>query len=113
VDRDVAAARAVAAACTAHYLARMGDGYPRLVAAQGLGPEVEVVRAANLAAGRAVGTVPEAAQSLLDEFTAYGEPADVQRQLQRWSSAADITTIGLPPGMAWEQIEATLHAAAP
>jgi len=37
----------------------------------------------------------------------------VREQLQRWAGAADITMVGLPPGLPWEQIEATLRAAAP
>ena len=57
--------------------------------------------------------MPPAAQVLLDEFTAYGDAASVREQLQRWAGAADITMVGLPPGLPWEQIEATLRAAAP
>ena len=113
VDRDVDAARAVAAACTAQYLARMGDIYPRLVAAQGLGSEVGTVRAANPPHGRGAGVVPAAAQALLDEFTAYGPADRVKHELEQWAGAVDITVIGLPPGLPWEQIEATLRAAAP
>jgi len=113
VDRDTDAARAVAAACTAQYLARMGDIYPRLITAQGLGAEVGIVRAANPARGRDAGLVPPAAQALLDEFTAYGDPESVQQQLERWAEAVDITMVGIPPGLPWERIEATLHAAAP
>jgi alkanesulfonate monooxygenase SsuD/methylene tetrahydromethanopterin reductase-like flavin-dependent oxidoreductase (luciferase family) len=113
VDPDIAAARAVAAACTAFYLSAMGEVYPRLVSAQGLGEQVELVRAANLAAGRGPGVVPEAAQILLDEFTAYGDAVKVREQLQRWDAVADVTMVGIPPGTAWPQIEATLRAAAP
>jgi 5,10-methylenetetrahydromethanopterin reductase len=113
VDRDVGAARAIAAACTATYLARMGEIYPRVVRAQGMDTEVEAVRAANLAAARGPGVVPDGAESLLAEFTAYGDPDSVRQQLQRWSTAADITMVALPPGMDWNRIEATLHAAAP
>ncbi len=47
VDPDVTAARATAAACTAAYLAAMGDIYPRVVAAQGLAAEVDLVRSTN------------------------------------------------------------------
>jgi hypothetical protein len=112
VDPDVGAARAVAAACTALYLVAMGEVYPRLVAAQGLGEQVELVRAAN-PAGRRPRLVPDTAQILLDEFTAYGDAASVQTQLQRWDSVVDVTMVGVPPGMAWPQIEATLRAAAP
>ncbi|MEN3306066.1 MAG: hypothetical protein V7603_2268 [Micromonosporaceae bacterium] len=113
VDPDIGAARAVAAACTASYLAAMGEVYPRLVSAQGLGEQVELVRAANPAAGREPGVVPDAAQILLDEFTAYGDAASVQEQLHRWDCVVDLTMVGVPPGMAWPQIEATLRATAP
>jgi alkanesulfonate monooxygenase SsuD/methylene tetrahydromethanopterin reductase-like flavin-dependent oxidoreductase (luciferase family) len=113
VDRDADAARAVAAASTALYLVRMGDIYPRLITAQGLGAEVGAVRAANPVHGPGAGVVPPTAQALLDEFTAYGDPTIVREQLERWAGAVDITMVGLPPGLPWEQIEATLRAAAP
>jgi alkanesulfonate monooxygenase SsuD/methylene tetrahydromethanopterin reductase-like flavin-dependent oxidoreductase (luciferase family) len=113
VDRNVDGARAAVAACTAQYMARMGDVYPALVTAQGLGPEVDLTRAANPLQHRGAGVVPDAAESLLDEFTAYGHPDTVRQQLDRWSDTADITMIGLPPGLPWAQIEATLLAAAP
>jgi 5,10-methylenetetrahydromethanopterin reductase len=105
VDEDVAAARAAAASCTATYLAAMGDIYPRLVAAQGLAAEVDLVATTR--------TIPDEAQVLLDEFTAYGSASTVREQLDGWDEAADITMVGLPPGLPWPQLEATLRAAAP
>jgi alkanesulfonate monooxygenase SsuD/methylene tetrahydromethanopterin reductase-like flavin-dependent oxidoreductase (luciferase family) len=105
VDPDVTAARAAAAACTAAYLAAMGDIYPRLVAAQGLATEVDLVRS--------TGTIPAEAQILLDEFTAYGTAAMVQEQLASWDATADVTIVALPPGLPWPRIEATIRAAAP
>jgi alkanesulfonate monooxygenase SsuD/methylene tetrahydromethanopterin reductase-like flavin-dependent oxidoreductase (luciferase family) len=105
VDPDVTAARAAAAACTATYLAAMGDIYPRLVAAQGLATEVDLVRSTK--------TIPDEAQNLLDEFTAYGTAATVQEQLDRWDATVDVTIVGLPPGLPWPRIEATIRAAAP
>jgi 5,10-methylenetetrahydromethanopterin reductase len=105
VDPDVEAARAVAAACTTAYLAAMGDVYPRLVATQGLAAEVDLVRSTK--------TIPAQAQILLDEFTAYGTEATVQEQLDRWDATVDITIVGLPPGLPWPRIEATVRAAAP
>jgi 5,10-methylenetetrahydromethanopterin reductase len=50
---------------------------------------------------------------VLDEFTAHGTPGQVREQLERWDSVADVTLVGLPPGMAWDAVEATLRAAAP
>jgi alkanesulfonate monooxygenase SsuD/methylene tetrahydromethanopterin reductase-like flavin-dependent oxidoreductase (luciferase family) len=105
VDPDVTAARAAAAASTAAYLAAMGDIYPRVVAEQGLAAEVDLVRSTN--------TIPGEAQILLDEFTAYGTAATVQEQLERWDAAVDVTMVGLPPGLPWPRIEATVRAAAP
>jgi alkanesulfonate monooxygenase SsuD/methylene tetrahydromethanopterin reductase-like flavin-dependent oxidoreductase (luciferase family) len=105
VDPDVNLARAIVAACTATYLAAMGDIYPRLVAAQGLAAEVDLVRSTK--------TIPSEAQGLLDEFTAYGTAATIQEQLERWDATVDITVIGLPPGLPWPQIEATVRAGAP
>jgi alkanesulfonate monooxygenase SsuD/methylene tetrahydromethanopterin reductase-like flavin-dependent oxidoreductase (luciferase family) len=105
VDPDVAAARAVAAACTTAYLGAMGDAYPRVLAGQGLGAEVNLVRSRK--------TIPGEAQILLDEFTAYGTEATVREQLEQWDAAVDITMVGLPPGLAWPRIEATIRAAAP
>jgi alkanesulfonate monooxygenase SsuD/methylene tetrahydromethanopterin reductase-like flavin-dependent oxidoreductase (luciferase family) len=105
VDPDVTAARAAAAASTVAYLAMMGDIYPRVVAHQGLAAEVDLVRSTN--------TIPEEAQILLDEFTAYGTAATVQERLERWDAAVDVTMVGLPPGLPWPRIEATIHAAAP
>lgn len=105
VDDDVVAARDAAAACTAAYLGAMGDIYPRVVAGQGLAAEVELVRSAK--------TIPDEAQVLLDEFTAYGTAATVRDRLERWDKVADITMVGLPPGLPWPRIEATIRAAAP
>lgn len=105
VDPDVGAARATAAASTTAYLAAMGDIYPRVVAEQGLAAEVGLVRS--------TGTVPAEAQILLDEFTAYGTAPAVREQLERWDEAVDITMVGLPPGLPWPRIEATIRAAAP
>ena len=58
-------------------------------------------------------TIPAEAQVLLDEFTAYGTAATVREQLERWDDAVDITMVGLPPGLPWPQIEATIRACAP
>jgi alkanesulfonate monooxygenase SsuD/methylene tetrahydromethanopterin reductase-like flavin-dependent oxidoreductase (luciferase family) len=105
VDPDLTSARAAAAACTATYLAAMGDVYPRLVAAQGFAAEVDLVRATR--------TIPTEAGNLLDEFTAHGTATMVGEQLEHWDAIVDITMVGLPPGLPWPQIEATIRAAAP
>ncbi|MEU8615208.1 LLM class flavin-dependent oxidoreductase, partial [Actinoplanes sp. NPDC048791] len=105
VDPDVAAARATAAECTAAYLGVMGDIYPEVLARQGLATEVGLVRATR--------TIPAEAQILLDEFTAYGTAATVREQLERWDAVTDITMVGLPPGLSWPRLEATIRACAP
>jgi 5,10-methylenetetrahydromethanopterin reductase len=107
VDDDPTRARDMAATCTATYLSAMGEIYPRVVSAQGLGAEVELVRSAPR------GVIPDEASALLTEFTAYGTAEEVQAQLSTWDDVADITMVGLPPGMPWPNIEATLRAGAP
>jgi 5,10-methylenetetrahydromethanopterin reductase len=113
VDDDTGAARAAAAASLGWYLAAMGDRYPRLVAEQGLGAEVDLVRAANPTPGRGAAVVPAEAQALLDEFTVYGDAASVRDRLRHWDGAVDLNMIGIPPGLPWPRLEATLRAAAP
>jgi alkanesulfonate monooxygenase SsuD/methylene tetrahydromethanopterin reductase-like flavin-dependent oxidoreductase (luciferase family) len=106
-DEDPAAARAAVAACMARYMTAMGEIYPRLVAGQGFAAEVELVRQAPR------GTVPDEAGRLMDEFTVAGTPSEVRDQYPQWDELADITLLGLPPGLPWAQIETTLRAAAP
>jgi hypothetical protein len=74
---------------------------------------VELVRTANRSIRPDRGVVPEPAQRLLDEFAAYGSAADVRAQLSTWDSAVDVTMVGLPAGLPWSSIEATVRAAAP
>ena len=50
---------------------------------------------------------------MLDQLTATGTREQVRAQLARWDGVADIVVIGLPPGLPWPAIEATLRAAAP
>jgi 5,10-methylenetetrahydromethanopterin reductase len=113
VDEDTATARAFAAACTARYLTAMGEHYPRLASAQGFSAEVELVRAENAGPAARRGIIPPEAEVLLEEFAAYGNAKQVGEQLDRWDETADITMIGLPPGLPWPTIEATLRAGAP
>jgi alkanesulfonate monooxygenase SsuD/methylene tetrahydromethanopterin reductase-like flavin-dependent oxidoreductase (luciferase family) len=112
-DADAGAARGVVASCVAWYLSAMGEVYGRTVADQGHGAAVEAVQAANPRPRPGGGVVPDEGRVLLDEYTAHGTPAQVRDQLERWDGAADLTLIGLPPGMPWDTIEATLRAAAP
>jgi hypothetical protein len=112
-DADAGVARGVVAGCVAWYLSAMGDVYGRTLAGQGYGAAVEAIRAANPRPRPQEGTVPAEAGVVLEEFTAHGTPGQVREQLERWDSVADLTLVGLPPGMPWEMIEATLRAAAP
>ena len=63
------------------------------------------------------GIVPAEGRGLLEALTAHGTPGEVREQLERWDRVADLTAdltmVGLPPGMAWDAVEATLRAAAP
>jgi len=112
-DDDADTARSLAASTTAWYLCAMGDGYARVVAEQGYGHAVQAIRAANPRPSPAHGIVPGDAQVVLDQFTVYGTPDQVRDNLERWDSAVDILMIGLPPGLNWPAIEATLLAGAP
>jgi alkanesulfonate monooxygenase SsuD/methylene tetrahydromethanopterin reductase-like flavin-dependent oxidoreductase (luciferase family) len=112
-DNDAGTARSVVASSIAWYMCAMGDGYAQLVANQGYGDAVQAIRAANPRPSPAHGIVPGDAQVILDQFTAYGTPDQVRDNLERWHGTVDILTIGLPPGLSWPAIEATLRAAAP
>ena len=110
---DAAVARRIAAACIAWYLSAMGDVYARFVTEQGYGGAVQAILDANPHPRPDAGVVPGEAQVVLDQFTAHGTPGQVRDQLAAWDGAVDIAMIGLPPGLPWAAIEATLHAAAP
>ena len=113
VDDDPAAARGVAASCTAWYLCAMGDVYARFVSGQGYGDEVRAILAANQRPSPRHGNVPAEAQAVLDQLSAYGTPGQVRDLLERWDGVADVVMVGLPPGLPWPGIEATLRTAAP
>jgi alkanesulfonate monooxygenase SsuD/methylene tetrahydromethanopterin reductase-like flavin-dependent oxidoreductase (luciferase family) len=113
VDADPEAARGVAAGYVAWYLVAMGDRYARLVSEQGFGAEVEAVRAANPRPSPTRGVVPVEAEILLAELTAYGTAEKVRERLEAWDQVADIVMVGLPAGVPWPMIEATLRAGAP
>jgi alkanesulfonate monooxygenase SsuD/methylene tetrahydromethanopterin reductase-like flavin-dependent oxidoreductase (luciferase family) len=112
-DADAGTARGVVAGCVAWYLTAMGDIYGRTVAGQGHAAAVEAIKAANPRPRPQNGIVPDQSRVVLDEFTAHGTPRQVREQLERWDRVADVTMVGLPPGMAWDVVAATLRAAAP
>ncbi len=113
VDEDAGAARSIAASCAAWYLTAMGDVYARSVSGQGYGAEVSAIIAANPRPSLRRAAVPAEAQVVLDQLAAYGTRDQVREQLEPWDRAADMVMIGLPPGIPWGTIEATLLAAAP
>ncbi len=113
VDEDAGAARSIAASCAAWYLTAMGDVYARSVSGQGYGAEVSAIIAANPRPSPRQAAVPADAQVILDQLAAYGTRDQVREQLEPWDKAANIVMIGLPPGLPWGNIEATLLAAAP
>jgi alkanesulfonate monooxygenase SsuD/methylene tetrahydromethanopterin reductase-like flavin-dependent oxidoreductase (luciferase family) len=110
-DRDVA--RRISASAIAWYVCAMGDVYARLLTEQGYGGAVQAILAANPRPSPDRGIVPAEAEAVLDQFAAHGTPSQVSDQLERWDGAVDLTMIGLPPGLPWPLIEATLRAAAP
>jgi alkanesulfonate monooxygenase SsuD/methylene tetrahydromethanopterin reductase-like flavin-dependent oxidoreductase (luciferase family) len=112
-DDDPATARGIVASCTAWYVGAMGDVYARSLTEQGYGDAVEVILAANPRPSPRRGVVPAEAQLVLDQLAAYGTPGQVRDRLEPWDRLADIVMLGLPPGLPWQHIEATLRAAAP
>lgn len=108
-----AVARAIAGSYLAWYLTAMGDVYARSVASQGYAAEVSAIRAANPRPNPRHAVIPEQAQALLGELAAWGTPDEVAAQLKRWDEAVSVTMVGLAPGLPWEDLDATLVAAAP
>jgi alkanesulfonate monooxygenase SsuD/methylene tetrahydromethanopterin reductase-like flavin-dependent oxidoreductase (luciferase family) len=113
VDDDSRTARGIAASCTAWYVGAMGDVYARFVSEQGYGDEVRAILAANPRPSPRRGVVPAEAQVVLDQLAAYGAPGQVRDRLELWDGVVDVVMVGLPPGLSWQSIEATLRTAAP
>jgi alkanesulfonate monooxygenase SsuD/methylene tetrahydromethanopterin reductase-like flavin-dependent oxidoreductase (luciferase family) len=91
----------------------MGDIYSRLVAEQGYAAEVRAIQAANPRPRPHSGVVPPEAEVVLEQFAVYGTPTQVRDQLDAWDSAVDIVMIVCPAGLPWDNLDATLRAAAP
>ena len=113
VDDDARTARGIVASCTAWYVCAMGDVYARFLSEQGYGDEVRAILAANPRPSPQRGDVPAEAQAVLDQLSAYGTPGQVRDRLELWDGVVDVVMIGLPPGLSWQSIEATLRTAAP
>src|SRR3954452_14057826 len=112
-DENAEVARDTAARCIAWYVCAMGDDYARSLSRQGYGDEVRAVRAANPRPSPRSGVTPAAAEELLGQLAAVGTREQVRAKLQRWDAVADVVMLGLPPGLPWPAIEATLRASAP
>ena len=113
VDDDARTARSIVASCTAWYVCAMGDVYARFLSEQGYGDEVRAILVANPRPSPQRGGVPAEAQVVLDQLSAYGTPGQVRDRLEFWDGVVDVVMIGLPPGLSWQSIEATLRTAAP
>jgi alkanesulfonate monooxygenase SsuD/methylene tetrahydromethanopterin reductase-like flavin-dependent oxidoreductase (luciferase family) len=113
VAGDAGVARDIAASCLAWYVCAMGDVYARSLTEQGYGAEVAAIRAANPRPSPRSGVVPAEAAAVLRQLTATGTAHQVRAGLERWDGPADVVVLGLPPGVPWGVIEATLRAAAP
>ena len=78
---DADAARDIVATCVAWYLGAMGDLYRQAVSGQGYAAEVRAILAANPRPSPRHGTVPPAAEVILDQLTAYGTSDQVRQRL--------------------------------
>jgi hypothetical protein len=87
--------------------------YARSLGEQGFRAEVEAIRAANPRPSPRAGRVPAEAEAVLGQLAATGTADQVRAQLRAWDDLADLVVIGLPHGIPWPVIEATLRAAAP
>lgn len=110
---DPETARTAVGSAIAWYLTAMGPDYAASATRQGHGAAVRAVQAANPRPSPLTSTIPAQAQTLLDDFTVSGTPAQVRDALADWDKVADIVMLGLPPGLSWDHIETTLRAAAP
>ena len=112
VAEDPTQARAGAAWFVAFYLTTMGPLYRGALVRQGFGREVEAVLGAD--APKFTGAVPAAADTLLEQLTVWGTPAEARQRLEPWYAAGvDMAIPFLQPNLADEQIRYTLEAFAP
>ena len=112
VSDDPVEARAGAAWFVSFYLTTMGPLYRRSLARQGFGREIDAVIGAN--SPKFTGDVPAAADSLLEELTAFSAPAEARERMAQWHAAgADMPLVFLRPNLTPEQVERTLSAFGP
>jgi alkanesulfonate monooxygenase SsuD/methylene tetrahydromethanopterin reductase-like flavin-dependent oxidoreductase (luciferase family) len=109
VSSDAATARQGAAWFVAFYLTMMGPLYQKALVRMGFKKEVEAVLAAN--EGQKPAVVPPEAESLLEQLTIYGPPAQARQQLDGWYEAgAELPGLVLGPNLSPEAIDFTLQA---
>ncbi len=90
----------------------MGALYRQSLVRRGFAKEAEAVLAANTP--RFTGEVPEAAESLLEELTVFGTPAQARARLACWHAAgADLPVLLLRPQQTAAEIALTLDAFRP
>jgi alkanesulfonate monooxygenase SsuD/methylene tetrahydromethanopterin reductase-like flavin-dependent oxidoreductase (luciferase family) len=112
VNDDAAAARAGAAWFVAFYLTSMGALYRTSLARQGFAREVDAVLAANTP--KMLGVVPAEAESLLEQLTIWGTPAQARDRLDRWYAAgADMPIVFLRADLPASEVDSALEALRP
>lgn len=112
VAEDPVKAREGAAWFVAFYLTTMGPLYRQRLVQLGFGREVETVVAANTP--KNLGVVPPEAETLLEELTVFGTPAQARVRLARWYDAgAEFPSLLLSPHLGTGEIEYTLDAFRP
>lgn len=112
VAEDPAKAREGAAWFVAFYLTTMGPLYRQRLVQLGFGREVEAVIAANTP--KTLGVVPPEAETLLEELTVFGTPAQARARLGRWYDAgAEFPSLLLPPHLGPGEIDYMLEAFRP
>ncbi len=91
----------------------MGDLYRRHVAAQGFQQQVAAVVEANPQPKPSECVIPAEAGVLLDQLAVIATPSTMQEQLEPWDQLADITLVGMMPGLPLPDLLDIVRAAAP
>ena len=105
--------RSNAEAVLAFYLCTMGEGYADFVTAQGYGPEIAALKAANPKPSPTACEFPDESRVLLDQLMVSGQPDEVRAGLSKWDEIVDLLYVGVPPGESRENIENQLKVCAP
>lgn len=112
INEDAEVARAGAAWFVAFYLMMMGPIYRNTLKRLGYENEVAAIVTAN--ESRKPEIVPPEANSLLEQLTIYGTPAQARARLSKWYQAgATMPGLVLAPNMTFNEIEYLLQALRP